>query len=111
MPVFGYTNVAGDLLERTRRELGKSIVERASGRIEDSFHMAIENFDCIDNLMLVGAVEGSGAEIVVNAVADERRFTDLAAFEECLKFAARHRSRGAIGSDRPRNKPARTLAR
>jgi nucleoside 2-deoxyribosyltransferase len=112
MPVFGYTNVAGNLLERTRQELGKSIVERAPGQIEDSFNMVIENFDCIDNLMLVGAVEGSGAEIVVNAVAEERRFTDLAAFEECLKLAARHRSSGAIGFDRPCNKPARTtLAR
>jgi nucleoside 2-deoxyribosyltransferase len=90
LPVFGYTNVADTYLERTRQALGDQVRRRASGQPEDGFHMAIENFDCTDNLMLVGAVHGSGATIVANPTPPERRFTDLAGFETCLKLAAAH---------------------
>jgi nucleoside 2-deoxyribosyltransferase len=58
LPVFAYSNVAGSLLERTRRELGAQVRERPAGGFEDADHMLIEDFDCADNLMLVGAVEG-----------------------------------------------------
>lgn len=95
MPVFAYTNVAGNLVDRTRQALGADAVKRAAGQFEDSFHMVIEDFDCMDNLMLVGAVEASGAPIIVKATPDDaRRFTDLSAFEECLKFAAQQPSLG-----------------
>jgi nucleoside 2-deoxyribosyltransferase len=89
LPVFAYTTVGGNLVERTRQALGAEAAERLSGQFEDSFHMVIEDFDGVDNLMLYGAVEASGAPIVVKAVPDDdRRFTDLSAFEECLKLAA-----------------------
>jgi hypothetical protein len=50
--------------------------------------MLLEDFDCVDNLMLDGAVEASGTKIVVNLVPADRRFVDLAGFEGCLKLAA-----------------------
>jgi nucleoside 2-deoxyribosyltransferase len=90
LPVFAYTTVGDSLVERTRQALGAEAAERPSGQFEDSFHMAIEDFDGVDNLMLDGAVESSGAPIVVKAMSDDhRRFTDLSPFEECLKLAAR----------------------
>jgi nucleoside 2-deoxyribosyltransferase len=58
LPVFAYSNVAGSLLDRTRREVGAQVRERPAGGFEDADHMLIEDFDCADNLMLVGAVEG-----------------------------------------------------
>jgi nucleoside 2-deoxyribosyltransferase len=88
-PVFAYTNVAGTLLERTRQALGDEVRKRPSGEFEDFHRMVIEDFDWIDNLMLVGAVEAGGSPVVVNPTPEERRFTDLAGFEECLRLAAR----------------------
>jgi nucleoside 2-deoxyribosyltransferase len=105
MPVLAYTNVAGNLLDRTRQALGTEIAERASGQFVDSFGMAIEDFDCVDNLMLVGPVEGSGAAIVVNPAPRDRRFTDLAGFEQCLRLAARNRDADASWAGTNRRKP------
>ncbi len=92
LPLFAYTNVAGSLLERTRKWLEDRINQRATGEFEDSFGMSIEDFDCVDNLMLVGAVEAGGTKIVVNPVPDRDSFTNLAGFEKCLEFAARQRA-------------------
>jgi nucleoside 2-deoxyribosyltransferase len=91
LPVFAYTNVAGSLLDRTRRWLGDRVKQRADGEFADQFDMIVEDLDCVDNLMIVGAVEagGSGAGIVINDVADNDSFTDLARFEACLELAAR----------------------
>jgi nucleoside 2-deoxyribosyltransferase len=91
LPVFGYTNVAGTLLDRTRQALGAAVTMQPTGRYADAHHMAIEDFDCVDNLMLVIAVEGSGSHIVVSPTAEDRRFTDLAGFEICLRLAAEQR--------------------
>jgi nucleoside 2-deoxyribosyltransferase len=88
LPVFGYTNVSGTLLDRTRQTRGLEITRRPTGRHEDAYHMAVEDFDCIDNVMLVIAVEGSGSHIVVNATTEDRRFIDLTGFETCLRLAA-----------------------
>jgi nucleoside 2-deoxyribosyltransferase len=96
-PVFAYTNVAGSFVERTREALSSQVRKRASGQFEDAFHMAIEDFDRVDNLMVDGAVTSSGAHIVVRSTPDDRRFTDLTAFEECLQLAQR-----LIGASQPR---------
>jgi nucleoside 2-deoxyribosyltransferase len=88
LPVFGYTNVEGDLLERTRLALGGQVGPRPGGQLEDPDHMAIEDFGCVDNLMLVVAVEAGGTRIVVNPTPRERRFTELSGFEACLRLAA-----------------------
>jgi nucleoside 2-deoxyribosyltransferase len=88
LPVYGYSNVAGNLLERTRGALGEQIKERGGGGLEDADGMLLEDFDGVDNLMLDGAVEASGTKIIVNAVPADRQFIDLAGFEVCLKLAA-----------------------
>jgi nucleoside 2-deoxyribosyltransferase len=88
LPIYAYSNVAGSLLERTRGVLGAQVKERGGGGLEDADGMQIENFDCVDNLMLDGAVEASGTSIIVNAVPADRQFIDLAGFEACLKLAA-----------------------
>jgi nucleoside 2-deoxyribosyltransferase len=88
LPVFGYTNVAGTLLERTRRLLGAAIALRPSGDLEDSHKMLIEDFDIEDNLMLVGAILAGGCEVVVSPTTERERFVGLAGFEACLQLAA-----------------------
>jgi nucleoside 2-deoxyribosyltransferase len=90
LPVYAYSNVAGSLLERTRAALGAQVGERPAGGLEDADRMLIEDFDCVDNLMLDGAVEASGTQIVINPTPAERRFVDLAGFEACLKLATAH---------------------
>jgi nucleoside 2-deoxyribosyltransferase len=87
-PVFAYTNVASTLLERTRTALAEFILKRGSDEAEDDNQMAIENFGCEDNLMLVGGASASGTPLVVAATSLEGRFTDLAGFEKCLAKAA-----------------------
>jgi len=86
-PVLAYSNAPGNFLERTRDALGARVRRRASGQLEDAFHMAIEDFDCVENLMIDGAVTHDGPGIVVNPTPEDRRYTDLAAFEECLRLA------------------------
>ena len=67
LPIFGYTNASGDLLERTRQELRGTVFAHSSDRFEDANHMAIENFGGVDNLMLVGAIHRSDSEIIVES--------------------------------------------
>ena len=88
LPIYAYSNVVGSLLERTRGALGAQVKERGGGGLEDADGMLLEDFDCIDNLMLDGALEASGTKIVVNVVPAGRRYVDLAGFEACLKLAA-----------------------
>lgn len=90
LPVFGYTNVRGSLLDRTKKYLGDHVRPRpeTSGAFEDNHHMVIEDFNLTDNLMLEGALHGSGTEIVVTPTRVEQRFTDLSGFETCLRLAA-----------------------
>jgi nucleoside 2-deoxyribosyltransferase len=90
LPVYAYSNVVGSLLDRTRAALGAQVRPRAAGELEDADGMLIEDFDCVDNLMLDGAVKAGGAQIVVTPTPADRRYVDLAGFETCLKLAARH---------------------
>jgi nucleoside 2-deoxyribosyltransferase len=94
LPVFGYSNECGTLLERTRRHFGdqmKRVVNfEAEESVWDSNQMEIENYELIDNLMIVGAVEASESEIFVHDLPEPLRFSDpdLSAFERCVKTAA-----------------------
>jgi nucleoside 2-deoxyribosyltransferase len=103
-PVFGYMNVYqndGDadpkhLANRVRtyyadKKPGRAaeIVTRADGHtLEDSLrHLAVENFDMADNLMMEGAVYFSGGSVVVTRVPEAERYTNLTGFELCLQQA------------------------
>jgi nucleoside 2-deoxyribosyltransferase len=90
LPVFAYSNVAGSLLERTHGALRAQAKQRPAGGSEDAEGMLIEDFDCADNLMLVGAVEANKTQVVISPTPADRRFVDLAGFEACLKLAASH---------------------
>jgi nucleoside 2-deoxyribosyltransferase len=69
-PVFGYTNVAADYTERC----------------EDD-GCEIESFGFHDNLMCEGPVWRSGGHVVRRDVTPDALYTDLTAFEECVRQA------------------------
>lgn len=46
---------------------------------------SLEDFDMIENLMLHGGVERRGGPVAVHAADPARLYTDLTAFEQCLK--------------------------
>lgn len=99
LPVFGYTNVAGTLLERTRETLA-GVRQRASGVFEDDNRMSIENFECFDNLMLLGALVGDGLRVVTSEAPPQERFSALGGFETCLQMARQqfgHRKKAVRG--------------
>ena len=84
-PVFGYTNTAVDFATRTRAAFG------SDGIAGDSDGLQIESFGLHDNLMIECAVREAGA-LVVRDSGPAGRWTDLAAFTECVQRAARQLS-------------------
>jgi nucleoside 2-deoxyribosyltransferase len=71
-PVFGYTNIAADYVDRCRDD-----------------GCDIEAFGFHDNLMCEGPVWHSGGSVVRGNVAPGDEFADLAAFEACVAQAKR----------------------
>jgi nucleoside 2-deoxyribosyltransferase len=69
-PVFGYTNVAADYVDRC-----------------DDDGCEIEAFGFHDNLMCEGPVFHSGGHVVRRDVAPDALYTDLEAFEACIRQA------------------------
>ncbi len=82
-PVFAYTNVSGDLIERLREVPGLAF-DASSECWRDPLGMAAEDFGNADNLMLDEALAAQGRRIHRRAVPPERRFTDLDGFLACL---------------------------
>jgi nucleoside 2-deoxyribosyltransferase len=88
-PVFAYTNEGGNLLARMTEDTNFKLTLDGSGRYEDEHQMYIEDFDCFDNLMMLGSVyDGGHFRIVTRSVPRERYYTDLEGFEECVRWAA-----------------------
>ncbi len=86
--VFAYTNAVADFATRTRAFVANTGL-RDNGQEEDLEHMLIESFDLPDNLMLAGAVVGSGGVLSARAAPSDGLYTALGAFEECVMAAAR----------------------
>jgi nucleoside 2-deoxyribosyltransferase len=85
-PVLAYTNVGGNFFERTSEYLGPDLRQREDQKShEDSDRMLLEDFGLVDNLMLEGAVNHCGTEIIVVAADAEKRFTELSGFAECVR--------------------------
>lgn len=84
--VLGYTNVVGDIGQRTAAHFGgaQNLTRRESGALEDPEQLMIEGMGMIDNLMLDGAVIACGFEIEVTDVPTAERYRDLRGFERCL---------------------------
>jgi len=85
-PVFGYTNLATDLIERVQR--AEPVTRAADSRDWiDGDGLTVEDFGNADNLMIDAALAEQGHPIVrIAAPAD--RFRALAGFERCLQQAA-----------------------
>jgi len=94
LPVFGYSNECGTLLERTRKHFQSQMKRVVNFETEevvwDPNQMEIEDYELVDNLMIVGAVEAAESAIVVRDLPEPLRFSDpdLSAFERCVKMAA-----------------------
>lgn len=86
--VAAYTNVADDHYQRTLRYYGNDITEGADGYKRGPDGLSLEDFEMVDNLMLDGGVERRGGIVAVHGAAPDRLYTDLTAFEACLKFLA-----------------------
>jgi hypothetical protein len=54
---------------------------------EDGDKMGVEQFGLADNLMVIGAIHDSGVSIVLGRTRRRDRYTDLTAFEDCVKQA------------------------
>jgi nucleoside 2-deoxyribosyltransferase len=87
-PVFGYSNEAGTLLDKTRSADAATACD-AAGIWRDKFGLAIEDFGLADNLMIVCCLEAGGAPLVVNPCPPAQRLTDLSGFRACLVLASR----------------------
>jgi nucleoside 2-deoxyribosyltransferase len=85
--VFGYTNETSDLLERVKRSR-KATFDPVRNAWRDGLRMAIEDFGNADNLMIDQALRIAGNPIVRHKTKPSQRFTDLTAFETCLRRAA-----------------------
>jgi len=92
MPVFGYSNHHLSFFDRIRKFNAKPLKHRPGSEptmaFEDVDKMGVEQFGLADNLMVIGAIHESGGNIVQGHTRRRDRFTDLAAFEECVKQAA-----------------------
>lgn len=88
IPVFAYSEAGDSYLERMRR-IG---LAEAGDTRSDRLGMAIEDFGLADNLMLVCAVQASGAEIVTPGAGRVSEgasvFAELSTFRACARRAA-----------------------
>jgi nucleoside 2-deoxyribosyltransferase len=87
-PVFGWSNAARTLTERTLDVQRGQAWRDASGAWRDGEGLLIESFGLVDNLMIDGGIAASGGRLITQPVAAEHRWSDLAAFERCLEAVA-----------------------
>jgi nucleoside 2-deoxyribosyltransferase len=76
-PIFGYSNSA-------------SAFEQRMASVALHPGIAVESFDLPDNLMIVGAVQGSGYPIIVPKDNIEREFEALDVFRNCVLAASQY---------------------
>ncbi len=93
--VFGYTNVAGDLLDRSK-QFAAIIFDPVRNDWRDSNGMVVENFGNADNLMIDNAlIEHGGCPIVCHNARPDELYRDLTGFEACLRLAVEAISKSA----------------
>ncbi|HME22110.1 MAG TPA: nucleoside 2-deoxyribosyltransferase [Acetobacteraceae bacterium] len=88
-PVFGYATTATGFTQRTLDFANGrgGISAEPDGSWRDAEGMLIEQFGLFDNLMIEAGILASGGVLVVEEIAAERRWTDLSAFERCVRAA------------------------
>lgn len=86
--VLAYSNVVEPYLDRMIAASGTRHSERGWVDADD---MTVEAYGLADNLMLDGGVVASGGRVIVHPTEPEARFSDLTAFEECVRLASARR--------------------
>jgi nucleoside 2-deoxyribosyltransferase len=86
--VSAYSNVSEDHYQRLQRYYDGNIVQGADGYKRGPDGLSLEDFEMTDNLMLDGGVERRGGIVATHAAAKYELYTDLTAFEMCLKHLA-----------------------
>jgi nucleoside 2-deoxyribosyltransferase len=85
--VYAYTNVSTPFTERTIAYFPQT--QRTSdGRVRDPEGLAVEDWGLADNLMLETAIAKSGGKLIMRDVPAGELYTNLVAFEECLRAIA-----------------------
>jgi len=96
LPVFAWSNDSRPFTERTLAWLAGSVKHDALGDCRDADGMLVENFGCVDNLMLEGAVFASGGCLVLRHAPAQQDELDI--FARCVaRVAAELRGRDAGG--------------
>lgn len=83
--VAAYTNIADSHFVRTADFYQGQVTEGEDGRKRGPDGLSLEDFDMIENLMLHGGVERRGGPIFAHKAPADRLYSDLTAFEQCLK--------------------------
>ncbi len=87
---FAYSNDPRNYFDRVSDIHGGNLQADAdANKIFDPHDLAVENFDMPENLMLVGGIERRGGKVITHAAPENMRYTDLTAFEECLRLMAK----------------------
>lgn len=87
-PVMGYTNATQDFAQRTLAFLGQHARRDAGGRWVDAEGLSLEEFGLADNLMVDGGIRAAGGLLLRQEVPEADRWTDLRAFEACVRALA-----------------------
>ena len=85
-PVFGYSNVPSDYIDRIGLKQ-QALSPEPPGSWRDEMGWSIENFGNADNLMIDGALAARGGEIIRGQANFPGRIGDLTAFRACLTQA------------------------
>ena len=89
--VAAYSNVADDHYMRLLRYYDDQITEGSDGYKRGPDGLSLEDFEMADNLMLDGGVERRGGIVATHRAAADELYTDLTAFEACLRHLAGRR--------------------
>ena len=87
-PVLGYANTGETFRDRTLAFLGPAARLRAEDDWVDGEGLHLESFGLTDNLMIDGGIIAAGGRLVTRAVPAAERWSDLAAFEDCVRTLA-----------------------
>jgi nucleoside 2-deoxyribosyltransferase len=86
---LGYSN---DPLSYHDRVAQTQRISNSEGILLDKAGLVVENFNLVDNLMIVHGLDLHGCPLVIPDIAPADPWHDLAAFETCLRLVASRRA-------------------
>lgn len=93
--VAAYTNMIETHYARTVDFYNGKVEVAADGHKRGPDGLSLEDFDMIENLMLHGGVERRGGPVIAHRAAPDALYTDLTAFEACLRALAERQGKAA----------------